>query len=101
MNYGTSVVPCVCNLMEETFSASAFEFETRRMGTGIMLQIETNTFLIMVESHTLLRSRDRAVGIATDYGLDDQEVGVRVPEGLRMFSSPCSPDRLWGPPSPL
>jgi hypothetical protein len=26
-------------------------------------------------------SRDSAVGIATDYGLDDCEVGVRVPVG--------------------
>jgi hypothetical protein len=34
------------------------------------------------------------VGIATSYGLDDQGVGVRVPVGLRIFSSPNRPDRL-------
>jgi hypothetical protein len=41
------------------------------------------------------------VGIATGYGLDDQGVGVRVPVGARIFTSPCSPDRLRGPPNLL
>jgi hypothetical protein len=38
------------------------------------------------------RSRGSSVGIATGYGLDDREVGVRVPR---------RPDRLWGPPNLL
>jgi hypothetical protein len=42
-----------------------------------------------------------AVGIATAYRLDDQGVGVEVPEGSRIFSSPHCPDRLWGSPSLL
>jgi hypothetical protein len=42
-----------------------------------------------------------AVGIATGYGLEDTGVGVRVPVGSTIFSSPRSPDRLWGPPSLL
>jgi hypothetical protein len=42
--------------------------------------------------------RDSSVGITTGYGLDDQEVGVQVPVGSRIFSSP---DRLWGQPSLL
>jgi hypothetical protein len=46
-------------------------------------------------------NRDSAVGIATCYGLDDHGVGVRVPVGARIFTSPRSPDRLWGPPSLL
>jgi hypothetical protein len=46
-----------------------------------------------------LRSRDSSVGIATGYGLDDWGVGVRVPVGSRIFSSPHRPDWLWGPPS--
>jgi hypothetical protein len=46
-------------------------------------------------------SRDSAVGIATGYGLDDRGVGIRVPVGSRIFSSPRCPDRLWGPPSLL
>jgi hypothetical protein len=43
------------------------------------------------------RSQDSVVGIAISYGLDDREVGVRVPVELRIFSSPDRPDRLWGP----
>jgi glutamine synthetase len=41
-----------------------------------------------------LRSRDSVVGIATSYGLDDRGVGVRVPVGSRIFSSPNRPDWL-------
>jgi hypothetical protein len=48
-----------------------------------------------------VRSRDSVVDMATDYGLDDQGVGVRVPVGSRIFSSPRCPDRLWGPPNLL
>jgi hypothetical protein len=43
----------------------------------------------------------RGAGIATDYGLDDQGVAVRVPVGSRIFSSPRHPDRLWGTPNLL
>jgi hypothetical protein len=43
------------------------------------------------------RSWDSVVDTATDYGLDDQGVGVRVPVGLRIFFSPRCPDRFWGP----
>jgi hypothetical protein len=39
------------------------------------------------------------VEIATGNGLDCRGVGVRVPLGLRFFSFPRRPDRLWGPPS--
>jgi hypothetical protein len=46
------------------------------------------------------RSRDSVVGIAISYGLDDWEVGLRVPVGSGIFSSP-DPDRLWGPPNLL
>jgi hypothetical protein len=45
----------------------------------------------------LLEPRDRAVGIATGFELDDLEVGVRVRS--RIFTSPCRPDRLRGPPN--
>jgi hypothetical protein len=48
-----------------------------------------------------LKSRDIVVGIATGYGLDGRGVGVRVPAGSTIFSSPRRPDRLWGPPSLL
>jgi hypothetical protein len=39
--------------------------------------------------------------MATGYGLADGGVGVRVPVGSRIFSSPHRPDRLWGPPDLL
>jgi hypothetical protein len=42
-----------------------------------------------------------AVGIVTGYGLDDRRVGVRVAVGVRISSSPCCPDRFWGPPNLL
>jgi hypothetical protein len=46
-------------------------------------------------------SRNSAVGIATGYGLNDRRVGVRVPVGSKIFSSPHRPDRLWGSPNLL
>jgi hypothetical protein len=46
-------------------------------------------------------SRDSAVGIATGYGLDKREVRVRLPVGPTIVTSPCCPDRLWGPPNLL
>jgi hypothetical protein len=46
--------------------------------------------------HHLLEygSGDSVVGTATDYELDDRGVGVRVPVGSIIFTSPCCPDRL-------
>jgi hypothetical protein len=44
----------------------------------------------------IVRTRDSVVGIANGYGLDDRGIGVRVPVGSRIFSSPRRPDRLWG-----
>jgi hypothetical protein len=46
-------------------------------------------------------ARDSTVSIATGYGLDDREVGVRVPIESRNFSSPRRPDGFWGPSSLL
>jgi hypothetical protein len=48
-----------------------------------------------------LMSCGRVVGIATDYGLDDREVGVRIPVGSTIITSPYRPDQLWGPPNLL
>jgi hypothetical protein len=48
-----------------------------------------------------VRSLDSSVGIATGYGLDDQGMGVRIPEWSRIFSSPRRPDWFWGPPNVL
>jgi hypothetical protein len=43
--------------------------------------------------------RDSTVGIATSYWLDDRGVRGRVPVESRIFTSPCHPDWLWGPPN--
>jgi hypothetical protein len=37
------------------------------------------------------------VDIATDYGLEDRKVGVRVAVGSTIFTSPYRSDYLWGP----
>jgi hypothetical protein len=65
----------------------------------LWLICETKPFCLSV-----VLSRCKAVGsvgIATGYELDDQKVGIPVPAGSRIFTSPCRPDRLWGPPSLL
>jgi hypothetical protein len=36
-----------------------------------------------------LWSRDSSVRLTTGYGLDQQEVGVRVPVGFKIVSPPC------------
>jgi hypothetical protein len=47
------------------------------------------------------KRRDSVGVIATGYGMEDRGVGVRVPVGSRIFSSPRSPGRLWSPPNLL
>jgi hypothetical protein len=42
----------------------------------------------------IIRSRDSVVGMATGYRLDNRGVGVQIPVGSRIFSSPCRLDRL-------
>jgi hypothetical protein len=37
-----------------------------------------------------------SVGIATSYGPDDRGLGVRVPVGSRIVTSPCRPDPALG-----
>jgi hypothetical protein len=53
-------------------------------------------FLFSLQDYICL-SQDSIVGIATRYLLDYRGVGVRVPVGSRIFTSPCRSDRLWGP----
>jgi hypothetical protein len=50
----------------------------------------------MLQEYLYLLSFYRAVSIAISYGLDDREVGVRVPVESRIFFSPRRPDQLWG-----
>jgi hypothetical protein len=70
------------------------------------LSVENGTFMndkckIIHNMSIVLRSSDSAVDIATDYGLDEGGVGVRVPVESIIFSSPRHPDRLWDPPNLL
>jgi hypothetical protein len=39
------------------------------------------------------------IDTVTGHGLGSRGVGVRVPAGVRFFSSPHCPDQFWGPPS--
>jgi hypothetical protein len=45
--------------------------------------------------------RSCALGVASDYGLDNRVVAVRVPQVEDFFSSPSCPDKLRSPPSLL
>jgi hypothetical protein len=59
---------------------------------------ELSENLILLYPHIFFqRSRDRVIGIATNLGLDDREVGVRLPIESRIFFPPRRPNRLWGP----
>jgi hypothetical protein len=58
-------------------------------------------YLIYVPLSSVLVRWDSIVGIATGYGLDDRGVGVRDPEGSRIFSALRRSDPLWGPPKLL
>jgi hypothetical protein len=51
----------------------------------------------LISALDLGRSRDSVADITTGYFLDDGGVGVRVPIGLRIFSSQRRPDRIKGP----
>jgi hypothetical protein len=63
--------------------------------------LSNNRFKFFFSYVPMTRRRGGVVGIANDYGLDNRGVGVRVPLGSRIFSSPYRPDRFWGPPSLL
>jgi hypothetical protein len=62
---------------------------------------ELGHFVFLKSSIAHDRSRSSAVGIADGCRLDDRGVGVRVPVGSIIFTSPYRPDRLWGPPNIL
>jgi hypothetical protein len=65
-------------------------------------KVRVNPLPVILYGYDTGRSRDSSVGIATGYGLDDRGGGgVLVPVGSKIFTSPCRPDRLWGPPNLL
>jgi hypothetical protein len=55
-------------------------------------------FIIIIIIIIIIRSRDSSDDIATGSGLD---YPGSIPEGVRFFSSPRRPDRLWDPSSLL
>jgi hypothetical protein len=64
---------------------------------GFLLSVHSSMFL---RSLLRLKSQASTVGIAIGYRLDDLGVGVRIPVGARISSSPHT-DQFWGPPSLL
>jgi hypothetical protein len=77
---------------------------TPHKGAGILPSASKLRRALVSNKHAtqgVTGSRDSSVGTATGYGLDDRRVGVRVPVGARIFSSPRRPDRFWGLPSVL
>jgi hypothetical protein len=66
----------------------------------IIHYISIITITLTLSPHTA-GSQDSAVGIVTDYGLDEWRFGVRILVGSRIFYSPHRPDRLQGPPNLL
>jgi hypothetical protein len=58
-----------------------------------LLEVNNNNYSLV--------SGDSVFDIATSYWLYDRGVGVQVPVGSRIFTSPCRPYQLWGPPNLL
>jgi hypothetical protein len=77
------------------YKANSIRMEKAAKEVGLIINYNKTKFMALnYPAHS-------AVGIATGYWLDDRGVGVRVPVGSRIFSSPRCPDRLWGPPNLL
>jgi hypothetical protein len=72
---------CCGNLGQLHFIISNFQYFTYYTSRGF-------TFILMVYKEV----GDSVVSIATGYGLDVRGVGVRVPVGSKIFSSPRRPD---------
>jgi hypothetical protein len=59
------------------------------------IKIKVKLSLYLIKINVFFRSWDKALSIATGYGLDGRCVGVRVPVG----SSSLRADQLLGPPT--
>jgi hypothetical protein len=83
-----------CQILEAFLQNGHFTEKTGRYSA--VIQILRRTTSVILKDLILEReSRDRAVGITTGYGLNDQGNEVRVPVGGRIFTSPCHSD--WPP----
>jgi hypothetical protein len=106
---------CCHHFIQQNISASYHSPEDHDLNNSVVSCLKAVTAKLMfMPSNCLLQtalhlpshidhsgSSNSAVGIVTDYGLEDTVVGIGVPTGSRTFSSPCRPGRLWGPPSLL
>jgi hypothetical protein len=89
-----------CSLLKvnRRFGGDMFLRKVDRISTGYMTLYPTRCDSSYIfERLIIYESRNTSVGIVSGYELGEREVGVRVPVGARIFSSPCRPDRLWGP----
>jgi hypothetical protein len=88
---------CICSDKE----LSCVHFEPLSIGNCKETLLKLEAWNSIPEISVSLKRRDSVVGIAAGYGLDDRGIGVRVPVGPRIFSSPCSLCCLWGRPNLL
>jgi hypothetical protein len=77
------------------FKSALSGVKVNAISQSIYIDVRFQVFILLFVSYIIyIWSRNSVVGIATGYGLDDREVGVRVPVGSRIFSSPRRPERL-------
>jgi hypothetical protein len=78
--------------INEAFEITLLSLSTRSKLSVVFFGPTVNAELVPKFHFAFHISRDSSVGIASSYGLDDRGVGVRVPVGSRLFSSPRRPD---------
>jgi hypothetical protein len=91
----TVSIPFDPRILKKRFEASTcLDFVKRRT-----ICIEVASARLIYETSRLTSINlwyGSSVGIATDYGLADQGVGVRVRVGSRILTSSYCPGKLWG-----
>jgi hypothetical protein len=70
--------------------ASCFDKSDSLIGVQALFT-DVSIFVLIIFPSDSRQNRDRPVGIAIGYGLDDRGVEVQVPVGSRIFSSPRLP----------
>jgi hypothetical protein len=86
------LVPCFAYFLTLNMKACSPETSVNFQQTTWRHIPVSRTFPIL---SCLYRIRNRAVGIATGYGVDHRGVRVRVSVGSRIFSAPRCPDLFW------
>jgi hypothetical protein len=86
-------VLCVSTELDSVSAVAVWYWQKRfYVKKGVISSIAKTEIWHKEERRNILlnESRDSAVGTATDYGLDDRGVGVRVSVGSRNFSFPSN-----------